>query len=316
MMTRDEFRAGLISFGERALKVRDHLKNEEATKVALILPFIGLLGYDHLDPTEVAAEHAADFSEKYRNRVDYAILRDMAPIIAVECKSLGNGKKDDRGQLKAYFNACRTVKLGVLTDGFLYEFFVDSEEPNLMDDEPFLTINAEELARAQISESVLDALFGLTKSHFDPDTIGDNARKSLTQRAFFEYLTAQFTDPTAEFTRFLLKENNIKHVRAQALDTYRHIARAAINDVVTANILRKLDIRERPPAASPLAPQETAAAPAPTPASAQPETTATELAAFEAVRRRLAFLAAGDANLFERIGAIRYRDYQGKMAVF
>lgn len=316
MTTRDEFRTGLISFGERALKVRDHLKNEEATKVALILPFIALLGYDDRDPTEVAAEHAADFSEKYRNRVDYAILRKMEPIIAVECKSLGNGKKDDRGQLKSYFNACKSVKLGILTDGFLYEFFVDSEEPNLMDDEPFLSINAEELAKAQISESVLDALLGLTKSHFDPETIGDNARKSLTQRTFFEYLTTQFHEPSIEFTRFLLKENDIKHVRTQAIDAYRIIAKSAIDDVVTANILRKLDIKDRPTPAAQPAPMPAASVSPPAKPDHSVETTAGELAAFEAVRRRLAFLAAGDAELFNRIDAVRYRDYQGKMVVF
>jgi predicted type IV restriction endonuclease len=93
MPTREEFRGSLVSFSERAMKIREHLKNEEATKVSLVLPFIALLGYDDRDPTEVSAEHAADFSEKYRNRVDYAILKDMLPVIAIECKSLGNGRK-------------------------------------------------------------------------------------------------------------------------------------------------------------------------------------------------------------------------------
>lgn len=317
MVTRDEFRAGLISFGERALKVKDHLKNEEATKVALVLPFIALLGYDDRDPTEVAAEHAADFSEKYRNRVDYAILRSMEPIIAIECKSIGNGKKDDRGQLKSYFNASKTVKLGILTDGFLYEFFVDSEEPNLMDDEPFLTVNANELAKAQISETLLDALFALTKSHFDPETIGENARKSLTHRAFFEYLSEQFNNPSVEFTRFLLKENDIKHVRTQAIEVYRHITKAALDDVFTANVLRKLDIKERPAPSGAPSPSETPGITlVPAPKEALVETTAAELEAFEAVRRRLAFLSAGDMSLFDRIGQIKFRDYHGKMAVF
>lgn len=89
----EDFRTNLVSYAERVQRVREHVKNEEATKVALILPFIALLGYDDRDPTEVAAEHAADFSEKYRNRVDYAILKAMNPIIARECKSIGNGKK-------------------------------------------------------------------------------------------------------------------------------------------------------------------------------------------------------------------------------
>ena len=171
MPTRDEFRANLITFSERAQRVRDHLKNEEATKVALVLPFIALLGYEPRDPTEVSAEHASDFSEKYRNRVDYAILRDMQPIIAIECKSVGGSRKDDRGQLKSYFNACRTAKLGLLTDGFVYEFFVDSAEPNMMDDDPFLTAKLEDIAKGQISETLLDGLFALTKGRFDPDTM-------------------------------------------------------------------------------------------------------------------------------------------------
>ena len=317
MATRDEFRAGLISFGERALKVRDHLKNEEATKVALVLPFIALLGYDDRDPTEVAAEHAADFSEKYRNRVDYAILRAMEPIIAIECKSIGNGKKDDRGQLKAYFNASKTVKMGILTDGFLYEFFVDSEEPNLMDDEPFLTVSANELAKAQISETLLDALFALTKSHFDPETIGENARKSLTHRAFFEYINEQFNNPSVEFTRFLLKENEIKHVRTAAIDGYRHITKAALDDVFTASVLRKLDIKERPVGnTSPTQSDPPIVNLATAPKDPLSETTAAELEAFETVRRRLAFLSAGDMSLFERIGHVKYRDYHGKMAVY
>jgi len=317
MATRDEFRSSLIEFGKRALKVRDHLKNEEATKVALILPFIALLGFDDRDPTEVAAEHAADFSEKYRNRVDYAILQDMRPIIAIECKCLGNGKKDDRGQLKAYFNASRTVKLGILTDGFLYEFFVDSEEPNLMDDEPFLTLNVEDLAKGQISDTLLDGLFALTKGRFDAETIGENARRSLVHRAFFDYLTAQFTNPSMEFTRFLLRENDIKHVRTHAMDAYRAITKAALNDTFNANVLRKLEIVDKAvPNHLPLAAEPNAAA-AET-AGKEPEITTTpvELAAFESVRRRLAFLSAGNPALFDCIDQIKYRDYQGKMAVF
>lgn len=316
--TIDEFRASLITFGERVQKVREHIRNEEATKMSLILPFIGLLGYDTMDPTEVAAEHASDFSDKYKNRVDYAILRDMKPIIAVECKSIGNGKKDDRGQLKSYFNAAKTVKLGVLSDGIRFECFVDSQEPNMMDDEPFLVIDFGDAAKAQISETVLEGLFALTKSRFDPDTVSENARRSITHRAFYGYLGQQFTDPSVEFTRFLLKEVDIKHVRANAVEGYRTIAKAAFNDVFTSHVLARLDITggtSRPlrtePTPEPLVAEQT------TPSEKSLiVTTENELRAFEAIRRRLAFLSAGKADLFEAIGKVAYRDYQGKMAVF
>lgn len=316
--TIEEFRAALAAFAERIQRVREHVKNEEATKVSLILPFIGLLGYDILDPTEVAAEHASDFSEKYKNRADYAILKDMKPVIAVECKCLGNGKKDDRGQLKAYFNASKTVKLGILTDGILYEFFIDSQEPNMMDDDPFLTINFGDLQKTPISDTALEGLFALTKAKFDPETVSDNARRSITHRAFYDYLGAQFLSPSIEFTRFLLKEVDIKHVRSAAVDGYRDIAKAAFNDVFTSHVLKRLDI-----AGTTALPMRSEAPIEPVPSVvAQPSdkpgivTTEAELRAFEAIRRRLAFLSAGKAERFDAIGHVAFRDYQGKMAVF
>lgn len=318
VQTIEEFRAALVAFAERIQRVREHVKNEEATKVSLILPFIGLLGYDILDPTEVSAEHASDFSEKYKNRADYAILRDLRPVIAVECKCLGNGKKDDRGQLKAYFNASKTVKLGILTDGILYEFFIDSQEPNMMDDDPFLAIDFGDLQKTPISDTALEGLFALTKAKFDPETVSDNARRSITHRAFYDYLGAQFLSPSIEFTRFLLKEVDIKHVRSAAVDGYRDIAKAAFNDVFTSHVLKRLDI-----AGTTALPIRSETPPELAPSVAVPSgdkpsivTTEAELRAFEAVRRRLAFLSAGKAEMFEAISHVSFRDFQGKMAVF
>ncbi|HEY5796383.1 MAG TPA: type I restriction enzyme HsdR N-terminal domain-containing protein [Bosea sp. (in: a-proteobacteria)] len=319
MATIEEFRASLVSYGERVQRVREHIKNEEATKVALILPFISVLGYDDRDPTEVSAEHAADFSEKYRNRVDYAIMKDMKPVIAIECKTASNGKKDDRGQLKSYFNAAKTVKLGILTDGILYEFFVDSNEPNLMDDEPFLEVDFDKVAKAQISETAIEGLFALTKGRFDPDVVAENARRSITHRAFFDYLSTQFADPSIDFVRFLLKENDIKHVRTNALEGFRSIAKAAFNDVFTSNLLKRLDITGTIPKSSPRAEPPTelqTAVVVSAPPSNGIETTTGELAAFESVRRRLAFLTSGRQDLFDAIASVQYRDYQGKMAIF
>lgn len=65
-------------------------------------------------------EHSADFSDKYKNRVDFAILKDESPVIAIECKCCGASIKDERGQLRSYFNAAPTVKMGVLTDGIVF----------------------------------------------------------------------------------------------------------------------------------------------------------------------------------------------------
>lgn len=320
MLSRDEFRGGLIAFGERVQKVKAFLKNEEATKLTLIQPFIALLGYDPVDPTEVSVEHSADFSEKYKNKVDYAILKDGLPVIAIECKSVGNGKKDDRGQLKSYFNAAKSVKLGILTDGVIYELFVDSNEPNMMDDDPYLTVDFDKIVKGEIADTEIEGLYALSKTRFDPELVGDSARRSITYRLVFNYIMNQFIDPNAEFTRFLLKEVGIKHVRATSIDSFREISKAAFKDVFNASVLRKLDISS----SVPTAPQKLVSGEAPAVASVPVEpqsekgivTTAAELAAFESVKLRLAYLVSGDAELFKKLIKVQYRDYQGKMLVY
>lgn len=97
------FRDKLVNHAAMCVKRKISCTGEEACKQGMILPFISLLGYDIFDINEVNPEHPADFSDKYKNRVDYAIIKDGQPVIAIECKQ--NVEKTDRGQLKSYFNA-------------------------------------------------------------------------------------------------------------------------------------------------------------------------------------------------------------------
>ena len=82
-------------------------------RLYLVLPFLQLLGYDPNDPDQVAAEHSADFSDKYKNRVDFLLKADGVAAIALECKPCGWDLKEDRGQLKSYFNALQGSRVGV-----------------------------------------------------------------------------------------------------------------------------------------------------------------------------------------------------------
>ena len=73
---------------------------------------LGTLGYNFNDPHEVQPEYAADFRTDQTNRVDFAIMRDGVPVIVVECKKVGSELSANRGQLRSYFSALQTVKLG------------------------------------------------------------------------------------------------------------------------------------------------------------------------------------------------------------
>ena len=65
----------------RIPKQLEHIQTEEATKNALVMPFISALGYDVFNPTEVTPELNADIGTKKGEKVDYAILKDGKPII-------------------------------------------------------------------------------------------------------------------------------------------------------------------------------------------------------------------------------------------
>lgn len=136
-----DFHERLLEFARAAVQVSARCNNEQATKLYLIYPFIRLLGYDVQDPNDVVPEHEADFADKYRNRVDLALLSKGLPCIAMECKAIGAQLNESQGQLRRYFNAMLPVRVGVLTNGLAYEFYVDSVEPNIMDEEPYFSLN-------------------------------------------------------------------------------------------------------------------------------------------------------------------------------
>jgi predicted type IV restriction endonuclease len=114
-----------------------NVQTEEATKNAMVMPFIGMLGYNVFDSTEVTPELHADVGLKKGEKVDYAILKDGKPIMLFECKWHGADlNKEHASQLYRYFSVTE-ARFGILTNGIQYRFFTDLEAPNRMDAKPF-----------------------------------------------------------------------------------------------------------------------------------------------------------------------------------
>ncbi|WP_234052792.1 MULTISPECIES: type I restriction endonuclease [unclassified Xanthobacter] len=306
-----EFRDKLTEFAKRAVAAAPRCQNEESTKMFLVVPMISFLGYDHMDPNEVFPEHHCDFSEKYKNRVDFAIFKGGEPVIAIETKPANAPSlRDDRGQLRSYFNAARTVKMGILTDGLVWEFYADSDEPNMMDANPFLRFDLKDVARGKVDDSALEGLNSLGKAVFDPDNIGAEAKRKHIYNSVLTQVAAIFADPPEEFSRPLLKKAGIGHISQKALEEYRPVIQGALREFISRQILHRLDLPK--PAAAAAAVQDVPTAP---PAPEAIVTTERELAVFNWTLQRLAFLVREDA-LFAEIDAVEYRDYQGKFVVF
>lgn len=310
----DEFRQKVRAFAERAVILAPRCQNEESTKLFLILPFLSLLGYDDRNPDEVCPEHSADFSDKYKNRVDFAVLKDGRPVIAIECKTVGLPLKDERGQLRAYFNAAPTVKMGLITDGLIYEFYADSDEQNMMDPSAFISIDLRDVAKGMIEESVEEGLRSLQKGNFNPDNIGAEAKWKLIFQKFVQQISGFAENPNEALVRMMLQNAGISHIRSKALTEYSELAKSAFREFINLRILQRLDLptkeleKDKPLALAEAILTETKH-------DDGIVTTEVELDVFNYTKRRLSFLVKDD-RLFGEIAKIEYRDYKGKFVVF
>src|SRR5215217_8875501 len=164
-----DFKDSILHFASRVDKLCPQIKTEEATKNALIMPFIQLLGYDVFNPFEVSPEFIADIGIKKGEKVDYAILNNNKPILLIECKHYTEDLNPHNSQLFRYFHTTDS-KFGLLTNGVCFKFYTDLVTPNKMDEKPFFEFNITEIKDNEIAE-----LKKFHKSYFDVENITNTA---------------------------------------------------------------------------------------------------------------------------------------------
>lgn len=188
-----DFKDSIKQISERIEKLKDNLPTEEATKNAFVMPFISALGYDVFNPLEVLPEMTCDIGTKKGEKIDYAIMKDGEPIMLIECKHWQQDLNLHDNQLLRYFNVSK-AKFGVLTNGIIYRFYTDLEEPNKMDEKPFLEINMTDLKDAQIDE-----LKKFHRSYFDIETILSSASELKYMGELRTIINKEFSNPSPEY---------------------------------------------------------------------------------------------------------------------
>ena len=321
----EEFRQRLIAHAKLAVDRAAKVEFEASTNASLVQPFLTTLGYDVGNPDEVFPEHHADFSEKYQNKVDYAILHQGVPVIALESKCVGAPMKDDRGQLRSYFNACPTVKLGILTDGLKYEFYADSDKPNMMDETAFLRLDLAEVAKdSAIDDNTLGGVAAIRSGLFNPEDVGAEAKRKLLFESIVE-IVKQFKDePSDEFIRFILGRSTvggkISKVTQRIVDANRDIVRSAMEAFVAQealarfgyapkDVVRAAPERQEPPS---IVPAPTVA-PGPEIEGFSPSDE--EMNVYNYAKNRLFYLVGSDA-LFQEVQKIRFRKTKTSFRVY
>lgn len=209
------------------LKELGVIKTEEGTKNALVMPFINALGYNVFDPLEVTPELVADVGVKKGEKVDYAILRDGHPCILFECKAFGSDLSlVHASQLFRYFSVT-TARFSILTNGVVYQFYTDLDEPNKMDGKPFLIFDL-----SDIKESMVEELKKFTKASFNVDQILSTASELKYAGEVKRLLTTELTQPSDEFVRFFANQVYNGRLTQQTLVQFREVTKRAWRDLI------------------------------------------------------------------------------------
>lgn len=220
----------------RIASTRSVVQTEEATKNAMVMPFIQILGYNPFDPFEVTPELVADVGTKKGEKVDYAILSDGKPIIIFECKKAGDDLNiSHAGQLFRYFHVT-SARFGVLTNGIVYKFFTDLEQPNKMDEKPFFEFNI-----LEFKDKDVDELKKFAKSAYNLDNILATANELKYTRAIQNKIEEWLSNPPEEFVRLVSADLLAgKRFTPAAKDQFTAISKRAFEQLIGEKINARL----------------------------------------------------------------------------
>lgn len=298
-----DFRTQLIATARRSVGLTKACNNDESIRLYLVLPFIGLLGFNAGDPLEVYPNHETDAIDGVVHRADFAILANGNPTIAFAVGRTPEGRIERQSSLARYFTAWRSTKLAIVTNGIVFDFFVDSATPGLMDAEPFLSVDLQTIAQGGVTDEIVETLALATKTHFAPDTIAERAHLQLVKKRLRSAFLNETSAPSERLVRAMMETIGFPGASAAAIERhYAPLAKAALEEAIIVPVVQKLRATGGGGADFAAAAQSVAGA-------------EREVAVFNAVRRRLAYLAADEAQ-YHALDRLDYRDSVGKITIF
>jgi hypothetical protein len=225
----------LVELEKRTAQHRELLLTEEAAKTALVLPFFQALGYDVFNPSEVIPEFTADTHGRKAEKVDYALCADGRVNILVECKpSSVDLDLKHAGQLFRYFQVT-DARVAILTNGVVYKFYSDTEQPNKMDEKPFFVFSLDAIKRSD--PATLDRF---TRSQFDIGAIiAEAGRLKLESQVRIE-LDREFAQPSEEFVKLIARRVTANQLTAAVREQFAGLIAASIAQLIRDRVNDRL----------------------------------------------------------------------------
>lgn len=180
-------------------------------------------------------EFTCDVGTKKGEKVDYAIFQDGGIRILVECKPASAALNiNHAGQLFLYFSVT-DARLAILTNGLVYQFYSDIEQPNKMDQKPFFSLNIESLKNsdARIVEKFI-------KSFFDIDSIVQEAGSLKTQSQLRAEIEKEIENPSEEFVTMFARRIHDGKLTAAVKENFTHHVSVALQAVIRERVTDRL----------------------------------------------------------------------------
>lgn len=216
----------LSKISEQIQSQRDLITSEQDTILVSVQPFIRALGFDLQNLAEVKSEFSADAKSYGGERVDYALLRDGAPIVFIEAKAASVKLNETHWkQLHNYYNA-RDARFGILTNGIEYRFYTDLNKSNIMDKQPFITLDM-----LKLDKRLVDDLRWFTKAEYDVVRIIDGAQKGRITRL----LERELNQPSDTFVRHFAKQVHSGRLTEKDVQRYRQLVQVAWQEMLKGN---------------------------------------------------------------------------------
>lgn len=232
-----DFSARVIDLSNRSRHASKHALTEEATKTAVVLPFLQVLGFDVFNLEEVTPEFVADVGIKKGEKIDFAIRIGGKPQILIEAKpismALGSAQYS---QLFRYY-ATVGARLAILINGREIWFFSDIDEKNKMDKKPFFVFDLQNYDEHQVSD-----LARFQKDGFDIEAILEAASNLKYVKLAAGIVSKQLAQPDDDFVRFIGKQIYDGTITKTVIETLRPSIQAALDEVVRNRIQERLNV--------------------------------------------------------------------------
>lgn len=232
-----DFLQAVENLAQRSKRASEQAQTEEATKTSVIMPFINALGFDIFNLDEVVPEFVADIGTKKGEKVDFVLKIGGEIAMLIEAKPIGSTIVDaHHSQLHRYFGVT-PARIAILTNGRQFQFYSDTDVPNVMDRKPFLNFDIQAMKKKEIEE-----LRKFHKSNFSVETILQSASQQQYVRQAADYLRAQLSEPSDDFVRLVAKNFYDGLMTKQVIESMKPAVTGALDELLKDIMSDKLGL--------------------------------------------------------------------------